>query len=78
MPGLLQVAFYRPDSTYTTDLDEIESTALAGSDFTLDRQQTVLNDGIAMITTDTEETAERLMDDGEITLPSGYRMEIPT
>jgi hypothetical protein len=77
MAGLLQVGISRPDGGYVTDNDEREK-ALQGSPYTLDRQQTELNDNIAMVTTPTESAAMALMEAGKATLPSGYTMEVPT
>ena len=74
--GLLQVSISRTDGTCVTDPDEMKR-ALSGSAYELDEVQTGLNDGIAMITTPTEEEAESLMDLGELALPSGYTVEIP-
>ena len=81
---LLQVGINRPDGTSVSDPSEMEA-ALIGSPYTLDREQTVLNDGIAMIVVKTEREATRLMegsDDpahaGLYDLPSGCSLEVPT
>lgn len=74
---LLQVAIYTPDGEYIGTIDGME-LALEGSEYSLDRQQTEANDGIAMIVVASEDECDRLMDIGEIVLPSGHKMEIPS
>jgi hypothetical protein len=72
-PALLQVGFREGDR----QLDGIQEfrRALNGSAYSLEVDQTVLNDGIAMIQV-TDDEAGRLMDEGEIELPSGCVMVI--
>lgn len=82
MASLLQVCLYRPDDkTVVEDLDEM-AKALDGSEYRLDRHQTVENDNIAMIIVRTEAEALRLMEEkpetAHVPLPSGYWMEVPT
>lgn len=73
MTGLLRVDLNRPDGVYVDELDEMV-TALAGSPYALDVEQTRLNDGSAVIVTTTESEAQRLSDIGTINLPSGYML----
>lgn len=83
MTGLLQVGLYHSNQVYIDHIDEMKD-ALAGSEYTLDEEQTRLNDGIAMIITKTEAEATRLMEEtpdnrhGRWPLPSGCFMEVPT
>ena len=74
---MLQVGFSDIHGNYVEDMDEMEK-ALVGSEYTLNREQTELNDGIAMINTKSEKESADLMELGEVKLPSGYVMEIPT
>ena len=71
----LQVALRSPNGDYVEDQNLIVK-ALLGSPYKLDKKQTVLNAGQTMITVKTEQEAERLMELGEVLLPSGYSMEI--
>lgn len=76
--GLLQAAIFTTNGLYVSDIATME-LALVGSPYGLDREQTELNDGIAMITTETELEAARLMEEDDLVeLPSGFRLEIPT
>lgn len=83
MTALLQVGLYRSDGVFVTNIDEMKK-AVEGSSYTLNVEQTIVNDGIAMIGTKTEWEACRLMEDesgradGRWPLPSGYTMEVPT
>ena len=76
--ALLQVGL-RLNDKHLESISEYQE-ALKGSPYTLDVEQTELNDGIAMIEVEDEE-ADRLMEEHgelgvEVNLPSGYTMEV--
>jgi hypothetical protein len=71
--ALLQVTFYTPNGEYVVD-SAVMDQALLGSPYVLDMHNTESNE--AMVIVKTEQEAERLMQLGEIILPSGFKMEI--
>jgi hypothetical protein len=73
----LLVVIYTPDGKYTEAFEDIE-LALEGSEYSLDRQGTKDNEGITTIPVASEDEGDRLMNIGEMILPSGYKMEIPS
>lgn len=75
--GLLQVSINTPQGEYVDNTEQMK-IALQGSDYSLDEQETKANGGIAMITTKSEAEDYRLIALGNIKLPSGFTMEIPS
>jgi hypothetical protein len=73
--SLLQVSICTPDGKCVETIEGMK-LALEGSEYSLDQQETEDNDMIAVVTTASEEEAERLMEIGEIILPSGCKMEV--
>jgi len=71
--SLLQVSICTPDGKCVETIEGMK-LALEGSEYSLDELET--EGMIAMITIASEDEAERLMEIGEIILPSGYKMEI--